>query len=270
MIVQSKVQDTVFYTDTEDQCLGECIRQGEFVGLADVKFASYLLSVANPKWQPKYFIDVGANIGTHTLSALKLGFSEVLSIEPMQENFDLLQRNVFANGKQDNVTALRMAASQSRAIMQLEMSPFNKGDNRIKCSTWECIDLHHEFNWYVAAITTERLENLSWIRERLDKDMNRNNTLIWIDTQGHEPHVFAGAHNLLKKRIPMVAEFWPYGLHRGGMAFNDYWHFIQERKVVAFTESLNKVNVPMLRAFFDEALRTEGNGYSPHKDLLII
>ncbi len=40
--------------------------------------------------------------------------------------------------------------------------------------------------------------------------------LVWIDAQGHEGHILAGAPRLLSTNIPVVAEYWPYGLKRSG------------------------------------------------------
>ena len=38
--------------------------------------------------------------------------------------------------------------------------------------------------------------------------------LVWIDVQGHEAHVLAGAQRLLEQGVPTVIEVWPYGLAR--------------------------------------------------------
>ncbi len=40
--------------------------------------------------------------------------------------------------------------------------------------------------------------------------------LCWIDTQGHEGHVLAGARALCASRSPIVIEFWPFGLQQSG------------------------------------------------------
>ena len=36
--------------------------------------------------------------------------------------------------------------------------------------------------------------------------------LAWIDVQGHEGHVLAGAEALLDSEVPIVCEYWPEGL----------------------------------------------------------
>ena len=52
---------------------------------------------------------------------------------------------------------------------------------------------------------------------RAFKNINGNEDLIWIDTQGYEPKVLMGAENLIKSKAPIVIEFWPYELKRNGL-----------------------------------------------------
>ncbi len=37
-----------------------------------------------------------------------------------------------------------------------------------------------------------------------------------MDVQGHEAHVLRGASELLRSDVPIVIEYWPYGLRRAG------------------------------------------------------
>ena len=39
-------------------------------------------------------------------------------------------------------------------------------------------------------------------------------TLAYLDAQGHEGHILAGARQLLDAHSPIAMEFWPYGLRR--------------------------------------------------------
>ena len=40
--------------------------------------------------------------------------------------------------------------------------------------------------------------------------------LLWVDIQGHEGYLFKGARRTLARGMPVVSEFWPYGLRRAG------------------------------------------------------
>ena len=35
-----------------------------------------------------------------------------------------------------------------------------------------------------------------------------------MDTQGFEGHILSGAKKLIQNNVPVVTEFWPYGLNR--------------------------------------------------------
>jgi len=40
--------------------------------------------------------------------------------------------------------------------------------------------------------------------------------VVWMDVQGYEGHVLAGAPELIAAGVPVELEFWPYGLGRAG------------------------------------------------------
>src|SRR5690606_985273 len=63
---------------------------------------------------------------------------------------------------------------------------------------------------------------------RLDELVKHDGSsmLLWMDTQGYEGHVLRGAPRLLARRVPVVAEFWPYAMKRA----ESFAHF---RKSVA-------------------------------------
>lgn len=52
--------------------------------------------------------------------------------------------------------------------------------------------------------------------------------LIWVDIQGHEGHFFLGARSLLARPIPIVSEFWPYGIWRSGMPQSEFQRTVTE------------------------------------------
>ena len=63
-------------------------------------------------------------------------------------------------------------------------------------------------------------KNIRAIRgETLDKvapNLERNNSLIWLDTQGHEGIILKGAKQSIEKKIPMVLEFTPCWIKENG------------------------------------------------------
>jgi len=52
-------------------------------------------------------------------------------------------------------------------------------------------------------------------------------SLVWIDVQGHEGHVFNGGAELFSRGLPVVAEVWPHGIVRSGMELDQFCRIAQ-------------------------------------------
>jgi FkbM family methyltransferase len=128
------------------------------------------------------FLDVGANIGivACTVAALRPDI-DVIAIEPVPDNFACLVQNAAINNL-DNVQAIYAAVGDKPGkITVTQNGPWSQvGD-----SGAEPVD----------AIT-------------LDKFTDRNVSLVKVDVEGWEPHVLAGARNLLSVQRPQVVMEW--------------------------------------------------------------
>jgi FkbM family methyltransferase len=163
----------------------------------------------------KVFLDVGANVGTETIYALKLNkFSKAVCFEPAPENLRLLTLNVLVNGFQDKVEIHPFAVSHANGNVELELSQENPGDHRVAAQPAEA-PLPEMFG----ESTRKKIQ----VRcTTLDEALAENGigaceiSLLWMDTQGHEGFILSGAKRLLDENIPVMLEFWPYGLIRSG------------------------------------------------------
>ena len=286
----------------KDECIGRIIRTKTHFGLDQVKQATEFIPAINRDWVPFHFIDVGANIGTHIVAALLgAGFREATAFEPVPELFKVLQENIKINDLGGRSALFNLALSGKRAALQIELSPHNMGDNRIIKSNR--VSRHHEELWEKTTITAITLDSITKLKNgqlnfmpvpnrsappdqselpgALNSDkrplqpftsaaLDKNNTLVWIDTQGHEPDVFKGAKKLLKSKIPFVSEFWPYGITRAGFSFQGYWKYFKQRSVYRLSENPQLYTKQEALDFFNSALKIESESYSPHLDLLII
>jgi len=160
------------------------------------------------------FLDIGSNIGTHTLYALKNGFTDAVCIEPDSTNYMLLRVNQILNGIDGKCRNFLVAASDYDGVAELELSPINFGDHRIRRpgNGTKSIPVHGEGTWETRSTKVMRLDTLL-AEQHIDA---RQSGIAWIDTQGHEGQVLSGANTLLAAKTPIVAEFWPYGLERSG------------------------------------------------------
>jgi FkbM family methyltransferase len=152
------------------------------------------------------FLDIGANIGTTTLYAMRSGqFQRALSVEPAPANLRLLQLNMHANGLEEKVKVRANALSDIRGVMQLALSKANCGDHRV-------INNPATSGENTIEIEVETLDGLLASEEILPESVS----LVWVDTQGHEGYVLSGAAKLIKCGVPFCIEFWPQALHDAG------------------------------------------------------
>lgn len=159
-------------------------------------------------------VEVGANIGSTTVSAiLRFGVRDVVAFEPHPSNASLLRHNLLANGLTDRVVVHEIAVSDSDGTMPMSVSEENSGDHRLVTAPDSAIpDAYGE-----SARTTIDVPVRSWdslVAEGLI-DLGAVG-VVWVDVQGHEGHFLAGAKTLTASSIPVVIEYWPYGLRKAG------------------------------------------------------
>ena len=142
-----------------------------------------------PSGAPSLFIDVGANVGTYSLIAGKLGWN-VLAIEPSYVNSYLLSRNIQANGLGERILQIKFPISDSSRVTQLLHHKEVKGGN--SGATIDNFYAGQNDNVsYAEAVLTFTLDDLLVLTEFRPK-------LLKIDTDGNELHVLKGASNLLR------------------------------------------------------------------------
>lgn len=148
------------------------------------------------------FLDIGANIGYHTLRAARIvgAAGHVISVEPARDNLHLLQKNIAENGL-SNVTVLPVAAGRAAGRLSLYEDEENKGDHRSYA-----IEGRSSYEVGVVALDDE-LEKLS-LRPRIVK----------MDIQGFEYYAIEGLERTLRSAdtLLLVTEYWTKGLRSAG------------------------------------------------------
>jgi FkbM family methyltransferase len=142
------------------------------------------------------FIDVGANIGTTTVMALRRhGFVSAVAIEPSAQTFLTLRLNLVANDLDGVVHAICAAASDHPGRVSLTLDAESSGSNRVEPADVQAHAVEETVE--VDAITLD-----SVVAEGII-DPGRAG-LLWIDAQGHEPAVIRGAARLIEAGVPLV------------------------------------------------------------------
>ena len=151
-----------------------------------------------------------------------------------------LKKGIHQNALDDRVRVFPFGLSSESRSAALAKSDINFGDHRVG-----------------AGPAGERRDSQSIRLERLDSVIGTEGlpaddiSLIWMDTQGHEGRVLAGAVGLRERKIPMVMEFWPSGLREAGESIEEFleeialryraYYVLQEvestrREITALTE----------------------------------
>jgi FkbM family methyltransferase len=179
------------------------------------------------------FLDVGANIGTTTIPALRIhGFVRAVACEPEPRNLLLLELNLVANDLERDVEICRAAIGEVDGDVELLVAERRSGLHEVHAGEATLPP------WADASQrTTVRLFALDTLVSRglFDpKDVG----ILWMDTQGHEGHILRGATTLTRLGVPVVLELGPAALERhGGLEYvletarADYTHFVIMRRI---------------------------------------
>jgi FkbM family methyltransferase len=135
------------------------------------------------------------------------GFARGLACEPDPNNFRMLRMNILVNGLDDRVDARQVALSDAEGVIGLALSQTNWGDHRVVVPGGTAL--------------AER-ETIEVERVPVDQLLERRGTapsdigLVWIDAQGHEAEILAGAESVLAAGVPIVFELWMKTLDANG------------------------------------------------------
>ena len=117
-IVQSEFGN--FVVDDRDEVISRSlINHGDWGEIQDIaSVLDFLKSKYSRDIEKNLFIDIGANIGKHTIAALnKYGFKRGLSFEPSKANFNILRTNVSLNNLCEKVKLVNAAAGDKDSIL---------------------------------------------------------------------------------------------------------------------------------------------------------
>jgi FkbM family methyltransferase len=207
-LIYSKFGPEHFVIDTRDQVISRGIFATGAWEFGDCILALKLLERHKLyRGNPTLLIDVGANIGPICILAVARGYFErAIAIEPHPHNCRLLRTNIALNGLTETIAVYESACGMfDNERLELALSEDNFGDHRIQSS--DVPRFADEYKRRKIPIESNKLDTLCPFEPG-------KNTLIWIDTQGYEGYVLAGAGSWLDARTPLVVEFWPDGMKR--------------------------------------------------------
>jgi FkbM family methyltransferase len=206
-LLVSHCEKEIFIVSTSDKVIARDV----FIEKVPFDFDKFKLGVSlfDPNHQRTTLIDIGANIGTICIPAITRGiFKNAIAIEPEPFNFKILNSNVILNNLSEKIELHNVALGDSQdEFVIFELSDINYGDHRVQGKN--AVELMNESSRKTLKVKSTTLNHLV-------KGINTADIVIWMDVQGFEGYVLAGASDVLSKQVPICIEFWPYGLKRSG------------------------------------------------------
>jgi FkbM family methyltransferase len=153
-------------------------------------------------------VDVGANLGTTALPALTAhDFGRVFAIEPDPENAKHLRAAIALNALDERADVVQAAASDASGRARF-------GRGRTEAGAWSSgigsiLRASGEDAIEVDVVTVDDALRAHGVRV---EDVG----LVWVDAQGHEGQVLAGAEELIRRGVPLVVSLRPAKLRRSG------------------------------------------------------
>ncbi len=201
-------QSELFIVSSADQTIGRdtYVNGGVPFDFEKMELVFKLLKLKSPQ---ELLIDIGANIGTICIPAVKRGyFKSAIAIEPDPLNYKLLATNILINDLQLSISSKNTAlGNKVDAVLQFELSKDNYGDHRVRVINETGDAGYDEGNRKTIDVLSTTLDNVVGA-EKLDDGV------VWMDTQGYEGFILQGASRVLNSGFPLVTEFWPYGMDR--------------------------------------------------------
>lgn len=175
-MITHKLKDNTIITGFKNDLITNNIR------LTSNYYEPIMLDFIKANIQKGVMIDVGANIGNHTIFLAKYCATKVIAFEPFPETYSILEKNILQNNLK-NVHTYNLGLGNSNEELLMSAVEGNMGMNKI--------DAKGNTPVKIVALDSTKL-----ISEAV--------TLIKIDCEGYEEKALIGMYDLLTKDKPAL------------------------------------------------------------------
>lgn len=173
---------------------GNLFRQGHY----QRDLADRVLDILGGESTGKTLLELGANIGTHTVY-LTLGgrFQRVVCIEPHPRNLQLLKQNLILNDLDTRTSVVACAVGDHEGIADFYFDESNHGGSSLIKPEW--------VTGAPISVPVRRVDGIL-------RDLNISPAdigLIWMDIEGAEPEAIKSMAELVEIKVPLVMEYAP-------------------------------------------------------------
>jgi FkbM family methyltransferase len=167
--------------------IGNCIN---FQGVYEKDLLDFIFSYLDPlkeRFQSATAIDVGANIGNHSLYFSR-HFNKVIAIEPHPANFQLLELNRLLS-RRNNIFPLNLGISNVPGTLKISHADTANSGSVFLAPSDE-------------ADSNENIVYANSLDNILSNE--KNISLIKIDVEGMEYETISGAERLIRSQMPII------------------------------------------------------------------
>jgi FkbM family methyltransferase len=153
-------------------------------------------------------LDVGAHIGTTSIPLARQTGCRILAVEPLAENFELLQRNVRQNGLQDRIVCVQKAVLGRRGAVSIAVPAGNNGGAFVRSMQENGAPAANREIRVIGKADGEPLMNILDDHQVSPDQI----ALTWCDVEGCEPQVIGTGEALWTRGVPIFLEINPDAL----------------------------------------------------------
>lgn len=197
----------------------------------------------NLNLKTKYFIDIGANIGNHSIYLADC-FETVIAFEPHPRTFKLLEANALLKS---NIRCKNLALGAEQTKLSISTDLLNMGKNK----------LANEIGGGNNEVDVVKLDDCL-------EPIGRSIGLIKIDVEGHEAAVLKGGSQLLNTyHPPVVIEILRDEIKNGSSESLEILRSLGYNQFKIFSDELQKKSIlGRLKSNFSFSERTD-DGFKP-------
>jgi len=265
-IATVKTKNGILSFDSKDRTLGRALNvDKEFESKMMKRTVDLLTKNADiEQKKDRILMDVGGYVGMSSIDFLNFDlFDSSIIFEPNPDSFSLIKRNISQNNFSNRITAFNIALSNENSEMIMELSHKNFGDHRIRQRGDVQKGQYHEENRKVINVNSISLDE--FIKENSQVNFHEI-SMVWMDIQGHEGKFLQGAERFLANhKIPVVMEFWPYGILRSGTTKTEFLESLDKlftHFYIVDNEFTELQDISNVESLFDESVKTASGGYN--------
>lgn len=187
---------TLEYPTTSEGAITLQVPEGDYIGRQIEASGSFYEMALIEQYEamfghPRMVLDIGANLGNHSVYWGRVLGAAVLAFEPNPEIFPLLERNLAENSISDRVRAYPLACGALEQRVRIAPTDTNNCGTARVCGVGEG----------EAPGTTRMVVLDHWLAAH---PLSRRIDLVKIDTEGYERSVLEGLREHLRRDQPVV------------------------------------------------------------------